>query len=333
MRKAERFRSAHSQKTPRTLSEVDYIMGVTDVSRMGALRFQYPGQSVYEAPETTGVPQIVDLGRLLQITHRVLNEQVDADDLKILFAPGTSLGGARPKASVLDQCGALSIAKFPKEQDEYSIERWEAVAMCLAEQAGIHVASYDLIEVMGKPVYLSRRFDRHQSERVPWMSAMSMLGLVDGERSSYLDLVDVIGFNSVQADVQRKELFRRMVFNILISNVDDHMRNHGFLRVGAHGWQLSPAYDLNPTPQDIKPRVLTTNINSQDGACDINLALEVAELFDIGKSEASQMIREVAVTTSEWRSVARRLGAGSSEINRMASAFEHQALRDALSTT
>ncbi len=148
---------------------------------------------------------------------------------------------------MIDQYGHLAIAKFPKENDEYSIESWEEIALRLAEKAGIRTPEHDLVMVADKAVLLSRRFDRNQEGRVPFMSAMSMTGSSDGQGGSYLDIVDALGQAGVQAKEDRAELFRRMVFNVLISNVDDHLRNHGFLMLGRHGWRLSPVYDLNPT--------------------------------------------------------------------------------------
>jgi serine/threonine-protein kinase HipA len=163
----------------------------------------------------------------------------------MIFAPGSSLGGARPKASVVDQHGQLSIAKFPKEIDEYSIELWEFVALTLAQQAGILTPVNELLSVAGRHVLLSRRFDR-AATRIPFLSGLSMLTLKDGDRASYPELVDVLTANGARAREDAHELYRRMVLNVLISNDDDHLRNHGFLWIGPQGWALSPVYDLNP---------------------------------------------------------------------------------------
>jgi len=330
MRRAERRSAEKERRTPRTLFETDYLLGVADETRLGALRFTYAGENVFQASTETGVPKLFELGKLLGVTERILRDEETDEDLQMIFAPGSSLGGARPKASVIDQYGHLSIAKFPKEHDGYSIETWEEVALRLAEKSGIRTPVHELVSVAGKAVLLSRRFDRHDGGRIPFMSAMSMTGSRDGEGGSYLDIVDALGEVGAQANDDRIELFRRMVFNVLISNVDDHLRNHGFLMLSRHGWILSPAYDLNPTPQDVKPRVLSTNIDFEDGTCSIELVREVAYLFGLRKADSDHIIYDIAHFTENWRDVAQRVGARSAEIQRMESAFEHDDLDRAL---
>jgi serine/threonine-protein kinase HipA len=257
------------------------------------------------------------------VTERILRDEETDEDLAMIFAPGSSLGGARPKASVIDQYGRLSIAKFPKETDDYSIELWEEVALRLAEQAGIRTPGHELVMVAGKSVLLSRRFDRQGEARIPFLSALSMMGLKDGERGSYPELVDVLTQHGAQTKQDAAELYRRMVFNVLISNVDDHLRNHGFLWAGQGGWVLSPVYDLNPTPTDVRPRILTTNIDLDEGTCDLDLVQSVAELFGLGLKPAREIIAEVGQATAAWRDVAAAVGARPAEIRRMESAFEH----------
>jgi len=177
--------------------------------------------------------------------------------------------------------------------------------------------------VAEQPVLLSRRFDRDGDKRIPFLSALSMLGLKDGERGSYPELVDVLTEHGSQAQADAHELYRRMAFNVLISNVDDHLRNHGFSWTGTRGWTLSPAYDLNPTPTDARPRIMTTNISLDDGTCDIALVLSVADYFGLSSSAARAIVKQVATVTSGWQQLARDLGARPAEIRRMASAFEH----------
>ena len=186
------------------------------------------------------------------------------EDLKLLFAPGSSLGGARPKASVVEKDGQLAIAKFPRKEDEVNTVVWEAVALTLAKKAGITVPDARVETVAGKPVLLLRRFDRDGNRRIPFLSAMSMLGSKDNETRSYMEIVDALRQHGAAPKADMEALWRRVVFNILISNTDDHMRNHGFLYEGPDGWRLSPAYDLNPVPTDIKPRILSTAINEED---------------------------------------------------------------------
>ena len=251
-------------------------------------------------------------------------------DLRIIFAPGSSLGGARPKASVIDQHGRLSIAKFPKETDEYSIETWEEVALRLAGHADIATPEHELIDVGGKTVMLSRRFDRIGATRIPFLSAMAMMGAKDGERGSYPEIVDALAQHGARGKADAHALYRRVVFNVLISNVDDHLRNHGFLWLGNSGWSLSPAYDLNPVPTDLKARVLTTNIGLDEATCSVDLLEAASEFFALPLPQARTVIKEVASVTATWRSVAKAVGARSAEINRMASAFEHDDLQRGL---
>lgn len=330
MQRAERRQAAREGRAVRTLMESDYLLGVADESRLGALRFRSSGEADFLANPPSGVPALVKLGSLLESTERVLRDEETDEDLQIIFAPGSSLGGARPKASVIDQHGCLSIAKFPKETDDYSIETWEAVALRLAERAGIATARHELLHVAGKAVLLSRRFDREESRRVPFLSAMAMMGAKDGERGSYPEMVDALSSQGAQAKRDTRELYRRVAFNVLVSNVDDHLRNHGFLRTDKSGWVLSPAYDINPVPVDLKARVLTTNIDLEEGTCSVDLLESAAGYFALSLKDARSILGQVADATSRWRAVAREVGAASTEIDRMASAFEHDDLRHAL---
>ncbi|MBL8268800.1 type II toxin-antitoxin system HipA family toxin [Steroidobacter sp.] len=330
MQRAERRVSERDRRAVRTLTESDYLLGVCDETRLGALRFRRVGEQIFQAPLRTGVPALIDLGRLLQITERILRDEDTEEDLQLIFAPGSSLGGARPKASVIDSQGHLSIAKFPKETDDYSMETWEEVALRLAGQAGIATSRHALIEVGGKAVLLSQRFDRDGAIRIPFLSAMAMLGAHDGERGSYPEIVDALAQFGAQAKTDAHELYRRVVFSVLISNVDDHLRNHGFLWLGHAGWSLSPAYDLNPMPTDLKARVLTTNIDLDEGTCSLDLLEQSSAFFALTLAQARAIIKEVATVTATWRDVARSVGARSAEITRMASAFEHEDLRRGL---
>jgi serine/threonine-protein kinase HipA len=330
MQRVERRLAEREGRAVRTLTESDYLLGVTDETRLGALRFRWVGESAFQAPARAGVPALVELGRLLQVTERILRDEETDEDLQLIFAPGSSLGGARPKASVVDQHGQLSIAKFPKETDEYSVETWEAIALTLADRAGIATPRHELIEVGGKAVLLSRRFDRAAGIRVPFLSAMAMMGSKDGERGSYPEIVDALTQHGAAAKADAHALYRRVVFNVLISNVDDHLRNHGFLWLNKAGWSLSPAYDLNPVPTDLKARVLTTNINLDEGTCSLDLLEAASEYFALNLAQARAIIKEVAIVTATWRDTAKAASVRSAEINRMASAFEHDDLRRAL---
>ncbi|MBZ4022526.1 phosphatidylinositol kinase [Rhodobacter sp. TJ_12] len=330
MQRAERRSAERDRRAVRTLTESDYLLGVADETRLGALRFRRVGEEQFLAPIRAGVPALIELGRLLQVTERILRDEETDEDLQLIFAPGSSLGGARPKASVIDQHGHLSIAKFPKETDEYSIETWEEIALRLAGLAGIVTPHHELVEVAGKKVMLSRRFDREGAVRIPFLSAMAMMGAKDGERGSYPEIVDALTAHGAQGKTDAHALYRRVVFSVLISNVDDHLRNHGFLWRGKAGWSLSPAYDLNPVPTDIKARVLATNIDLDEGTCSLDLVEEASEYFALTLAQARAIIKEVATVTANWRETARSVGARSAEINRMASAFEHDDLKRAL---
>lgn len=190
MQRAERRLAERERRAVRTLAESDYLLGVADETRLGALRFRWIGEEDFQAPVRAGVPALIELGRFLEITERIFRDEETDEDLQLIFAPGSSLGGARPKASVIDQHGHLSIAKFPKETDDYSMETWEEIALRLASQAGIATPPHELIEVAGKTVMLSRRFDRTGAIRIPFLSAMAMMGAKDGERGSYPEIVD-----------------------------------------------------------------------------------------------------------------------------------------------
>ncbi|MGL5114354.1 MAG: type II toxin-antitoxin system HipA family toxin [Beijerinckiaceae bacterium] len=329
MQRAERRFAGRESRSPRTLMEADYLLGVSDETRLGAMRFRKVGEAVFQAPTRTGVPTLVELGRLLQITERILRDEETDEDIQMIFAPGSSLGGARPKVSVIDQHRHLSIAKFSKETDDYSIETWEEIALRLAERAGIETPHHELVTVAGKAILLSRRFDRTDGYRVPFLSAMSMLGLSDGERGSYPELVDALAQSGAQARADARALFRRVVLNVLISNVDDHLRNHGFLWRGSAGWALSPVYDLNPMPVDVRPRVLATNIDLDEATCSLDLVESAAGLFSLRLEDARSVIGEVGRAVATWRDVAAEVGARPAEIRRMASAFEHEDLERA----
>lgn len=331
MQRAERRRADAEGRAHRTLTDLDYLLGVSDVARLGAMRFRREPDEPFQAATDAGVPHLVELGRLMGVTDRIYRNEETDEDLQIIFAPGSSLGGARPKVSIIDQHGRLSIAKFAKEDDDYRIEFWESVALRLAEECGLTVSRHELVTVAGRSILLSKRFDRDGETRIPFLSALSMMQLQDGNRGSYPELVDLLAQNGAQVAQDSVELYQRMILNILISNVDDHLRNHGFLWENKTGWKLSPIYDVNPVPVDVKPRILSTNIDLDDATCDIDLGLSVAQYFGLKHEDAKAVIRRTADTVRQWRDVARVLGATASEIDRMASAFEHRDLEEALS--
>lgn len=332
MRRMERRRADREKQTPRTLFELDYLLLVDDQTRSGALRFktEEAGPFLRESGADR-VPPLVELPKLLAASERVIDEDETDEDLRLLIAPGSSLGGARPKASVREKNGWLAIAKFPRKDDDISNVLWESVALDLAAKAGIEVPKGRVQKIAKKPVLIVDRFDRAGTQRIPFLSAMSMLAAKDNDTRSYLELADALRRYGAAPKDDLEALWRRIVFNILISNTDDHLRNHGFLYAGANGWRLSPAYDLNPVPTDVKPRVLTTAINEADATASLELALGVAGYFDIDDGKALKIASEVGHAVKRWRALAAKIGIKESEIERMASAFEHKDLESATS--
>ena len=324
MRRAERRRARQEGRAPRALSEADVLLRVDDEARQGALRFSTETTGPFLAePGLSRIPPLVELPRLLAGAERVADDAEDDDDIRLLLGPGSSLGGARPKASVRDADGRLCIAKFPHSQDEVDVVLWEGNALALAGESGIDVPDRRIETVAGKRVLIVRRFDRRAEHRVPFLSAMSMLGATDREPRSYPEIAAALQRHGAAAPHDLHQLWRRVVFNVLISNTDDHLRNHGFLYEDHRGWRLSPAYDLNPVPTDIRPRVLSTSIAAHDPTASLDLALETAGHYRLGLNEANAIAKEVANAVAQWRAMARRLGAARQDIDRMASAFEH----------
>lgn len=331
MRRAERRRAQAAHETPRTLREIDYLLRVNDEARMGALRFAtIEGGPFLASEDQAPVPPLIALPRLLSATQHVIDENETDEDLRLLLAPGSSLGGARPKASVRGKSGRLAIAKFPRRDDEWNEVLWEATALSLAGKAGIATANWRLEKTGDKDVLILMRFDRHGDVRIPFLSAMSMLGATDNETCSYMEVADALRQQGAQAQADLRALWRRIVFTVLISNVDDHMRNHGFLYEGSSGWRLSPAYDLNPVPVDVRPRVLSTAIDEDNQNASLELALSVAEYFGLPQNEAKPIAGEIGAAVLQWRTEAARLGVNHTELARMESAFAHQDLQLAL---
>jgi serine/threonine-protein kinase HipA len=329
MQREERRKAREEKRLPRTLLEIDYLIGVSDAARQGALRFAEHQGGPFLA---TGmqIPLLMRLPALLGAAMRLSDDDGgSAEDLRLLVAPGSSLGGARPKASLVDRDGQLVVAKFPKPDDQTRVALWEAVALTLAKQAGIPTPEWRVESVADRAALLLRRFDRRGNIRIPFLSAMSLLNAADNELHSYMEIADALRQYGSKAEDDCAQLWRRVVFSILISNSDDHLRNHGFLYEFS-GWRLAPAYDLNPTPLDIKPRVLTTAIDEADSTASLDLALEVARHFGVKPNKAKSIIREVGQAVAPWREVAATVGLGNREIDRMASAFEHDDLAKAV---
>lgn len=325
MRRMERRRAERERQTPRTLKEIDYLLLVDDEARQGALRFaEREGGPFLREPGTRRTPPLIDLPQLLSAADRVAEDKDTDEDLRLLLAPGSSLGGARPKASVRDKDGDLAIAKFPRRDDDYNIVLWEAVALTLARKAGIRVPEARIEMVGTRPVLVLRRFDRRDGHRIPFLSAMSMLDARDNDTRSYMEMADALRRHGAASRDDIRQLWKRIVFNVLISNTDDHLRNHGFLYAGPTGWRLSPAYDLNPVPVDVKPRILTMAVDEEDNTASLTLALNVAGYFELEGRAAHRIAAEIGKAVSDWRAEAARHGLSNVEIERMASAFEHE---------
>lgn len=323
MRRAEIAKAKSKNTAPTTLCEVDYLLGVNDEARQGALRFSIePLDSLFLKPkDKAAIPPLIHLPKLLSATERFIENNESAEDLKLLLAPGSSLGGARPKASVRDQDGSLAIAKFSRKDDEFHVVLWEAVALNLAKKAKITVPSWRLETIMDKAVLIVKRFDRDNGQRIPFLSAMSMLGARDNEQHSYLEMAYALAQYGAAPEKDMAELWRRIVFTVMISNTDDHLRNHGFIYEQKKGWRLSPAYDMNPTPLEIKAHILTTAIDFDDTTASLETALSVSKEFRLSDNRAREIIDEVSMAVKQWREVASTIGLSKRECDRMASAF------------
>jgi len=319
----ERRRADREEETERSFGEADYLLGVRDDLRQGALRFRDPDTVVYLADEREGVPGLLGLPALLDAAESMERDEASEEELRRLLRGGSSLGGARPKAHVVDAEGRLAIAKFPRPDDDWDVMRWEAVALALARAAGVWVPIFNLHEIDGKAVLIVDRFDRGDGLRVGYVSAMTMLEATDGDGGCYLDIAEAIEDHSAAVGEELRQLWRRVAFSVLISNTDDHLRNHGFLRTSTAGWSLSPAFDLNPDPEPGTKR-LSTAIDHDTDAARIDVLTGVAEYFRLSPEEARRTIGEVVSATGEWRPVAASMGIPPAEIERMAPAFEHE---------
>ncbi len=316
---------ARSEQRPANqLFESDYLLGVTDYCRMGALRFKFPDDQDYLHPVSQEIPRPIDVRQLTDINKKLETNDETIDELRIIVGAGSSLGGARPKASIIDETGKLAIAKFPKKSDQYCIQTWEHIALLIAEQAGIRVPKHDLLSSGDLNVLISWRFDRQENIRIPFLSAMSMLNAKDGDIGSYPEIVDQLSRYGLRAQECAEELFRRVILNVLITNVDDHLRNHGFLWVNHKGWMLSPIYDINPVPRHISGNILATNISLTDATCSIELVMEQCELFGLSLQKGKSIAAKVGTAVSQWRYLAYKFGISNNEIDYMESAFEHE---------
>lgn len=318
MLRAERQAARNEGRAARTLFEANYLAGVSDEARQGALRLWSEGEAVTASAE--GVPREVRIPDLLSAADKAATD-LDAD-VGDLVAAGSSLGGARPKASVRDEHGLLNIAKFPKA-DELAVEdvcAWEKTALDLAAACGIRVSASRIVRVRGRAVLLLERFDRDGAWRIPYMSGMTAIQGNDGGTYSYLELVEFLEEEGSEPDADIRELWCRILFSCAIGNTDDHMRNHGFLRDG-RGWRLSPAFDINPTAGD-NPKYLRSAIDLDNFEARPEAAVEACEWYRLGHREAVAQAHEMARKLKGWRRAAIANGITKVSIDHMASCFE-----------
>lgn len=327
MDRREAILARKENRKSKTLFEEDYLLGVYDEHRMGALRFK----STVEGPflnDNAGLaaPPWTSLRELEFASQQLEQDAIKEEELlkwiNMLIAPGASLGGARPKASVVDEKGQLWIAKFPSIKDRIDVGAWELVVNELAEKAGINIAKgMSKIYNSEYHTFLSRRFDRTATgDRIHFASAMTLLGQTDGEAgASYIDLAEFILRNGVSPASDLEELWKRIVFYIAVKNTDDHLRNHGFL-LTPDGWKLSPAYDINPV---YFGSGLTLNISETDNSLDLDLARSVAKYFRVPDKQATEIIARTQAVVGQWAKIASKYKIKRAEQELMAQAFEH----------
>ncbi|MEZ0387043.1 MAG: type II toxin-antitoxin system HipA family toxin [Verrucomicrobium sp.] len=309
--------------------DIDYVLALDDETRLGALRFRISGTHDFLATGSGKLPPLIRLNDLLMITEAIHQEKESAKDLRFLLGAGSPLGGARPKSAVEMVDGNLGMAKFPKPDDVRDIGAGEGLALTLARLAGIQTVDHHLMLVNGRHVIVVKRFDRIGSERIPFVSAATMLGLPASDPGSYVQLADGIRLFGHNVTSDLKELWRRLVFSLLLSNHDDHMRNHGFLMREPGRWALSPAYDINPVPEIDRVHTAQTPISDDGDEASIAAALNVASRFGLRKEEAKAILKEILATVKTWRTVGRKMKLKAGILDAYETAFEHELIFEA----
>ena len=327
MKRREAINARREKRKPRQLGELDFLLGVYDQSRMGALRFaEQEGGPFLSNDQELATPPWTTLRKLESASIAFENDESGLEEkwLNQLLAPGSSLGGARPKATVQAPDGALWIAKFPSKHDEYNAGAWEMVVHELAKKCGLNVPDAKL-ETFSKcgSTFLVKRFDRNGEKRIHFASAMTLLGKTDGasgvDGTGYLDIASFIREYGALPNADLTELWKRVVFNMAVSNTDDHLRNNGFI-LSERGWRLSPLYDVNPC---IYGDCLSLNVSEQDSTIDYELAVETAGFYGLKKTEAEKMVMEIRKTVKEnWQPMAQAQGLSRGAIEYMRPAFE-----------
>lgn len=327
---AKRRQAARSQGEPVQASEltpIDFLLAVDDMNRVGALRFK-DEDGVFQRAAGEGrrtAPPLIELGQLMAASRAVEMNTETAADLSYLRGRGTSLGGLRPKCSVVDSSGALSIGKFPSVSDERAVTKGEVLALQLARAAGINATHARLVDSGGVSVALIRRFDRPTTGgRLMYVSAATLMGAepADQREHSYTEIVDALRQYGADSQADIEELWRRVAFTILITNVDDHLHNHGFLHASNGQWRLSPAFDLNPFPDRV--RELKTWISEETGpTASIDALMSIAPYCRISASKAREVLKEVEGAVAKWREAGKALSMTARELDQFADAFEH----------
>ncbi len=327
----EQILAQEESRPARRLSSFDFLKGIDDFSRMGGFRFKetLDGEFI-NADNSLRIPPLTDLRELIAASKAIeKSEEANALPEKRWIAqlvqPGSSLGGARPKANVVDTDRSIYVAKFPSLKDDYDAGLWEHFSHLLAKNAGINAAETKVLEINDKHhTLLSRRFDRtNEGKRIHFASAMTLLGLNDGDNATtghgYIDIVDFIISGCTDVDVNLRELFRRVAFNICVGNSDDHFRNHGFL-LTAKGWTLSPAYDMNPTLNNHQSLLINSNTNKSD----LSILLDSCDEYVITHEVAKGIIDEVVTAVKEWRILANKLGIAKREMSLFEVVFDKE---------
>ena len=327
MKRREAQIAKEEKRIVKNLHDIDFLLGVNDESRMGGLRFKLQEKETFfnndKARPTPPWSSVKELQHGISLIESDKDNNEVRKWLSILLAPGSSLGGARPKANIIDEKGNLWIAKFPSKEDTIDNAAWEFIAYKLATKAGIEMAECKIEKISGKYfTFFTKRFDRLKQKRVHFASAMTMTGnnedTIKENHPSYLDIAEFIQFNESNNTKELHQLWRRMVFNIAISNTDDHLRNHGFI-LKKSGWQLSPAYDINPS---IDKDGLSLNIDSNNNALDFDLAKSVGEYFQLKEKQMDDILKEIKGAVKNWKTEATKIGISKAEITLMSSAFK-----------
>ncbi len=323
MKRREALEAKDQNRKPKNLYAWDFLVGVQDLTRQGALRFKLEGTDIFLSDHKLSAPPLTMLKELESIAKELSNKRIDDLNalrrwLSVLVAPGASLGGARPKANFTETDGSLWIAKFPSKDDDRDIGAWEGITHQLAVAAKINVPQAKIVKLNGEHhTFCAKRFDRHEKKRVFYASAMTLLKKSESEGSSYLDIAQCLMTGRSSTEPNLEQLYRRVAFNVAVGNKDDHLRNHGFT-LSESGWQLSPAFDINP---NIDKAEHVLNIDDCDNRPNMDTVLATASMYELASSKAANIIDEVIGVVKDWRIVAKKSGVSNAEIELMASAF------------